>query len=187
MNLMSLRFDHKAIPYSAVDRGKSGKNYGFMDLKSGRVALSDVPELVEDEALRQAIERICSPECGLFSVGCLSAPVKDDKGQLITGYIEFCRNSKALSSDASTYFPIFFHFGKALHANQFAMSIKFDWELQPAMFTDHGSHIGFTCAVFINTCYFSTPEGARSAWNEAVEVLGKYLMSVPADDEDALY
>ena len=187
MNLMSLRFDPKGVPYAAVDRGESGKNHGFMNLKSGRIPLDDVPELVEDEALRQAVERICSPTCGLFSVGCLSTPVADERGHRVTGYIEFCRNSKVLSSDASTYFPIFFHFGNALHANRFPIPIKFDWELQPAGFTDHDSHMGFTCTVFINTSYFPTAEGARGAWNEAVGFLGEYLMSVPPEGGEELY
>lgn len=165
----------KGIPYGGTGepREDGHANHGFKNLKGEPGKLDEIPELKEDGALRDLIKAINEPETGLFSVGCLSAPVDDGRGHRVTGYVEFAINSDILAADARHYFPIFFHFDKALSESSLE-NVNFHWELMGANFHE-ANVVGFTLSVTINTGYFETADKARTAWDEALALLTQYL------------
>ena len=120
-NLLSLNFKPKGVPYggSGEEREDGGANYGFKNLRRNPELIDSVPELQRDQSLRKVIELINGPATGLFSIGCVSGEVHDDRGFRFSGYVEFSLNSVSAVQDAGSYFPLFFHFGRLLNENQF--------------------------------------------------------------------
>lgn len=178
LNLLSVRQDPKAVPYAPADREGGARNHGFQDLKGRPERVGTVPEAIQEPALAELLRVLSAPACGLFSVGCVSGPVQDERGFRHTGYIEFALNHPLGVQDATNYFPLFFHFDERLSDGNFDHEIKFDWELQPAMFTDVEIG-GFTCAVFINTAYAASAAEAYAHWRAAIDFLRDYLAATP--------
>lgn len=162
-------------------------NCGFTYVKSDEAALRKIPELVKDPALLQMALAINAPETGLFTIGCASEPVDDDRGHRDSGYMEFAINSRSAIADAQSYFPIFFHFDRFLHEAKFSAPTQFNWELEGATFLECDNSTGFTCSVTINTHYSTTREEATHLWSESLEALGYYLRSVLLEHQDFLY
>lgn len=177
----------KGIPYGAGGiRADGHTNYGFRNLKGALHRIEEIPELIGDLALRELVTRINGPETGLLSIGCLSAPVSDEQGHRLTGYVEFAFNSAEAISDAGHYFPIFFHFDRILHETGYDDEVYFHWELMGAEFREADAG-GFTTSVTVNTGHFATEEEARKVWSEALALLADYLASVPPQPGRTLY
>ncbi len=130
---------------------------------------------------------INAPQTGLFSVGCVSGHVNDDRGHRSSGYIEFAINSRSAIADAQSYFPIFFHFDRFLHETEFSSPTSFNWELQGARFLESDDSAGFTCSIFVNTHYSPTREEAAQIWSKSLGALSYLLQSVPPERQDFLY
>jgi hypothetical protein len=188
-NYLSIRHRGKGIPYggNGALRDDGDANHGFKYIKNDEAALRLIPELARDPALLQLAIAINGPKTGLFSVGCVSGQIHDDRGHRDSGYIEFAINSRSAIGNAASYFPIFFHFDRFLHESQFSAPTHFNWELEGATFIECGNSTGFTCSIFINTDYSPTREDASHVWNESLETLGYFLQSVPPESHDYLY
>ncbi|WP_140727991.1 hypothetical protein [Pseudomonas sp. Hp2] len=189
LNHLSIKHRGKPIPYGGdgVLRDDGDANYGFRYVKGDEAALRAIPELTRDPALLDLVLAVNAKETGLFSVGCVSGPVDDERGHRDSGYIEFAINSKSAISDATSYFPLFFHFDRFLYEAKFSAPVSFNWELEGATFLECGSASGFTCAIIINTDYSATREEATHIWSESLGALAYFLQSVPPERADFLY
>lgn len=187
-NQLTIRQRAKGIPYAGFgDARPDGEaNYGFTNLKGRLDKLDSIPELARDADLRDLVRVINQPNTGLITIGCTSGTVQDDKGRRVGGYVEFAFNSAVRASDAGNYFPVFFHFDRALHESAFDEDMHFVWELEGAIFSDIGS-TGFTSSVYLNTGYHAAVDAARRTWAVSLAFLGQYLGSVPSDDGQPLF
>jgi hypothetical protein len=186
-NNLRIHWQGKAVPYGAIPPREDGStNHGFKNLKGQGHPVSSIPELQQDAALKSLVGGLCERECGLFTVGCLSADVREARGFRVTGYREIALNSKAAIQDASRSFPIFFHFDRFLHGNDFSERVHFQWELRPAALLD-ANLSGFTCAITINTEFHSSRESARECWVVTLKALEYYLSSIHSFGPDGLY
>lgn len=187
-NVLTINHDGKGIPYggSGEPREDGSANYGFKNLKGALERLSEIPELEADAALFSLIEAINQPDTGLLSIGCVSGAVADERGHRVSGYVEFAFNSETLIADATHYFPVFFHFDRALLEDAFAYDVHFYWELMGATFHE-AQAAGFTASVTINTGYHETPQAAQTAWDEALSTLARFLSSIPPGPGRRLY
>jgi len=187
-NYLSLNHVHKTIPYGG--RGKvredGDANYGFKDIKGDNTLLLAIPELERDSALMTLVQAINAPQTGIFSIGCVSDSVEKNNRFRNSGYIEFSLNSASYFADARNYFPLFFHFERLLDDNNFAVQVEFNWELQPVTFIEKDVS-GYTCTIFLNTYYSETKLAAQKTWRETLEVLSKYLGSVPNEHQDFIF
>lgn len=182
-SFLSLRHDPKGIPYGGMEqpRPNGTQNFGFMNLKRKPGLVQSVPELQKDGDLRETV-RIINECPGLFSVGCESGAVSDQRGHWRSGYVEFAINSKSHVGDALNYFRIFYLFDCELAKIPFANAVQFNWELQPATFIDGGAK-GYTCAVFVNTAAHDQDAEARQSWSAALAALAQVLSTVPSAGE----
>jgi len=187
-NFLTLSHQHKPIPYggSGQVREDGDANYGFKYVKGNEALLLEIPELKSDSALRALVQAINASHTGLFSVGCVSGEIEDERGFRHSGYVEFSINSVSMIADARSYFSFFFHFDRLLNENAFQEAVSFNWELQPATFTEADA-LGFTCTVFINTHYSNSKSQAEQVWFQALEVLGQFLSSIPPEHQDYIY
>jgi len=188
-NYLTIRHRGKGIPYGGNGeiREDGDANYGFKYVKGNETALRQIPELARDPALLQLALAINASTTGLFTVGCVSGPVDDDRGHRDSGYMEFSINSRSAIANAQNYFPIFFHFDRFLHEAEFSAPTSFNWELEGATFLERDQSAGFTCSITINTHYSPTREEATHLWAESLEALGYFLQSVPPAHEDFIY
>lgn len=188
LNLLAIDQRSKGIPYpgSGHVRPDGFANHGFKNLKVQPKLVHEVPELAADAALMELVETMNLPGSGTFTVGCMSAPVQEDQGHRFTGYVEFALNSRAHVTDAGNYFPVFFHFDRFLHENNYRDGVKFDWEMMGAVFTECGVS-GFTCTVYINTPFVESPEQTAALWQNAIEALVVYFRSSAEEASDPLY
>jgi hypothetical protein len=187
-NTLEICFEGKGIPYGgpATIRPDGSANYGFKYVKGNEQMLLSIPELQKDPDLLELARKINAPESGLFSVGSVSGAVQDEHGWRDSGYMEFAINSRTRVQDATSYFPIFFHFSKLLKSCSFAIPFSYSWEIEPARFMVADT-TGFTATVFLNSHYASTSETARQNWSDALGVLGFYLSQIPVESDDFIY
>src|SRR5260221_1196686 len=185
---LSINHKPKAVPYGGDGRIREDgdANYGFKDLKGKPSLLVTIPELKCDPALMALVEAINGNQTGLFSVGCVSGPVSDEKGFRHSGYVEFAMTSNSGVADARNYFPLFFHFDRLAHENSFAYKVDLHWELQPAHFLERKID-GFTCTIFVNTYYYPTKTEADEAWSYTLNALAGFLQGVPQQGSQSLY
>lgn len=113
-------------------------------------------------------------------MGCVSALVAEAEGHRVSGYVEFAFDSAAEVADAGSYFPVFFHFDRALHLMKFDDKVHYHWELMGATFLQADT-VGFTMAVTINTGWYPTAEDAGVAWANGLDFLAGYLQQVPPE------
>jgi hypothetical protein len=188
-NYLTIQHRHKPIPYGGdgLIREDGEANYGFRYVKGNTSELLKIPELAKDSSLYELAKHINELHTGLFTVGCVSGQVADQNGYRNSGYIEFAINSKSTAADATSYFPIFFHFDRSLAENKIALKVAYNWELQPAVFTESENACAYTCCVTINTHYSLSRETANQVWTEALSMLGEYLATVPIMAEDFIY
>lgn len=189
MNLLSIDQGGKGVPYGGhgIAQPDGGANYGFKNLRTNPRDIDSVPELAANLALKRLVETMNAPGRGLFTIGCESGPVPDQgKGYRHTGYVEFALNSRSAVADASSYFPVFFHFDRFLHVNTCTDGVKFDWELMGANFSDVGIG-GFTCTIYINTPLVAAADDARAMWDSALEALAEYFEACGREAVDPIY
>ncbi|ASF48382.1 hypothetical protein [Methylovulum psychrotolerans] len=188
INQLSFNYKYKGIPYGGFGevRDDGDANYGFKDLKGNNALISDLPELKRDSSLMSLVRAINTHQTGLFSVGCVSDDIEDERGFRNAGYVEISINSISAITDARNYFLLFFHFDRLLNSNGFSVKVHFNWELQPATFIESNA-AGFTCAIFINTHYSKTKLEAEIAWNESLSILAFFLGSIPIEHHDLIY
>lgn len=110
----------------------------------------------------------------------------DENGHRRTGYVEFAFNSASLVADASSYFPLYFHFDRYLSSSESTLQVAYEWELMQAHFLDTNVG-GFTCSVFLNTFYVGSSGEAQKNWAEAIALLTHYLGGIPQRATDYLY
>lgn len=188
LNHLSIRERQKCVPYGGTagrPRPDGSVNHGFKNLKGRPGELASIPELVADTVLRGVVEAINGSATGLFSVGCVSGPVEEERGHRRAGYVEFALNSMEGVQNAANYFPPFFHFNRLLHSEQFDRA-RFDWELEGAEFLAVNV-AGFTCAVFVNTRFVATEAEALADWECALRLLGVLLGGIPSTAGDPIY
>lgn len=188
INSLAISNSGKGIPYGGIGeaRADGSENHGFRLLKGSLERLSEIPELREDDALRDLVAAINAPETGLLSVGCGSYPVVADGGHRVTGYIEFAFNSVEGITDAGNYFPMFFHFDRMLFDQKFDLNVRFNWELMGASFREVPAE-GFTMTVFVNTGFHGSPDSARDTWADALGALTYFLGHIPPRSGPTLY
>ena len=187
LNYLSISHGGKAIPYGRAVRDDGDINHGFQYLKGDEPGLRKVPELAKDPALLGLALAVNDRETGLFSVGCVSGQSEDSTGYRDCGYLEFAINSRSAIAEATSYFPIFFHFDRFLREAKFSIPTRFEWELQGATFVECGHCSGFTCSVFVNTSYSKSKGEADHLWRESLGALGYFLKSVPPENTDFIY
>ena len=187
LNDLRIERSGKGIPYGGMGepREDGEANYGFKDLKGNLDQISSVPELARDPDLLALVQRINAPTVGLFSVGCTSGPVLDEQGHRVSGYVEFAINSVSKIQDASTYFPMFFHFDNALQKVCFDEKMHFGWVIDTAHFIKPNLG-GFSAAIILNTAYHLNSDDAKTTWAASLDFLGQFLSAIPADS-DPLY
>lgn len=190
VNRLEIVHKHKPIPYGGdgLLRDDGDANYGFKMIKGHPELLTQIPELQRDAELLNLVSAINDPETGLFSVGCVSAPVRDQNGHRHSGYVEFALNSVSAIVDARSYFPLFFHFDSWLHEAQPKWPVSYYWDLQPATFIESSTRAtGFTCTITINTHYANTSDEASQAWSESLSRLANFLREFPPQGTDCIY
>ncbi len=189
-NNLALNHKSKSVPYGGNGclRDDGDANYGFKLIKGNLELLETIPELKRDGALSNLVAAINGPQTGLFSIGCVSGPVADKSGHRYSGYVELTLNSVSAIADARNYFPMFFHFDCWLNEDHPKSAVSYDWELQPATFTESQSRAtGFTCSITINTHYVRTADEALQAWGESLERLATFLSQIPPPSPDLIY
>ena len=187
-NYLSLKHEQKTIPYGGIGevREDGDANYGFKNIKGNNSLLNTIPELERDPALMTLIRAINTPQTGIFSVGCVSDSHEDNHHFRHSGYIEFSFNSVSHIANAGNYFPFFFNFEHLLNDKGFVNKVEFNWALQPVTFIDKGV-FGYTCTIFLNTYFSESKLIAEKVWKETLDVLGKYLSSIPNNYPDYIY
>lgn len=186
-NTLAIGSHFKGIPYGPVKHDDGHENYGFKLLKGRADLIDTIPELQKDPDLRNLVAQINSRETGLLTVGCLSEPIQDENGFRKTGYVEFALNSRSAIADAANYFPIFFHFARALQENKFEHRMGYDWELEPATFRQCESATGYTCTIYLNSWFASDSEASTRIWSASLGSLAQYLSGVSQTHDDPLY
>lgn len=185
MNYLLISDRGKAIPYPPAERPDGQKNHGFRSLKGRPEAVADIPECAESAALRSLLLEVNDAKTGVFTVGCLCAPVEEEQGFRRTGYVEFALNSHAGVADAQNYFPCFFWFDRLWKQEAQGSSNQHHWELKPAGFLDAGVS-GFSCAVTINTGWYPSQVAADESWDHSINLLARLLREVPPATDSAL-
>lgn len=107
---MQIAQNGKGIPYGGTGeiRADGDANYGFKNLKGKPERLAEVPELAGDEPLANLVASLNEARSAFATVGCVSAPVDEEQGHRVSGYVEFAFDSAEKVADASSYFPVFF-------------------------------------------------------------------------------
>ena len=186
-NDLTIGHDAKAIPYSAGARhGNSRQNYGFMNLNANPEAMLEVAKLKGDNALMHLVKVINSPETGLMTIGCSSGFITEASGSRKTGYVEISFTTDQMVKDAQNYFPLFYHFSRALREASFDAHMHFSWELMPAHFVESDVD-GFTIAIHLNTGFCDTSHAAADVWAVSTDVLASFLKAVPPMDGTPLF
>lgn len=179
-NALQISQEGKGIPYGGTGelRDDGDANYGFKNLKGYPDRLGDVPELVRDDALMECVGSINDPAGAFGTIGCVSTTVDEKEGHRVSGYVEFAFDSAERIADAASYFPVFFHFDRALHDMGFDDKVHYHWELMGGTFI-HARASGFTMTVTVNTGWYDTPDDAGIAWANGLDFLAGYLRHVP--------
>ena len=170
-----LSVDHrgKGVPYAAIDHGDS-KNHGFKCLKGTPHLVQGIEEARDVPSMQRLLTALNEENSPFFSVGCEKSFNSAAEGHWVKGYVEFAFNYEVLVRDATNYFPLYFHFTR--HAAEFLKdnNVQIWWELQAAEFSK-AKCTGFTCAVWVTTGFFATPQNARAVWEAALELLTTFI------------
>jgi len=178
-NVLQVNQGGKGIPYGGTGetRDDGDANYGFKNLKGSLDRIVEIPELKDDQALRDLVLSLNRPESAFATVGCVSGRVNEKQGFRVSGYVEFAYDSVEAVADAANYFPVFFHFDRALHLMKFDYDVHFHWELMGATFVLTGTH-GFTMTVTVNTGWYTEEHAASLAWKNGLNFLENFLAQV---------
>lgn len=165
--------DGKGIPYPGRHPDGEYQNHGYFSLVERQDLIDKVPEAMNNPELRMLLQALNDPAGGLMTTGCAKwHKPQQDGSHVISGYVEFCFNSHSMGTDASDFFPLFFHFGVALEKQRFSTPVQFQWELMAAHFVEKNLDT-YTVAVFMHTR--GTRTKAETQWVEAVTALREFL------------
>ncbi len=185
--VFSIRQRGKAVPYGGSDEDRpdgSPKNRGFKNLKLKPEELASIPEVQDNDSLRNALVVLNSPDSTFFTVGCEKACSKDATGNWMRGYLEFSFNYRELVADAQFYFKLFFDFNRWYRSQEQKNVILYEFELEGADFWEVSAE-GFTVTVWITTTVLQTDEEAINAWKWGLDTLVDSLKQYPSDSRYA--
>ncbi len=198
LNALLMSPHGKCIPYvgNGLVREDGNANYGFKNLKIKPDLIETIPELAADGALKSLV-RALNAHSNFFSAGCFSQTVGEcsqcgsrpenrRESHRCRGYIEFAFNCRSCVQDAHNYFTLFFQFDNFLREQPFSQSVKFDWQLEKAYFSDANIG-GFSCAIFIRTANSSSLEAATLCWQRSLQTLTTFFTAVPPQSAVAIY
>jgi hypothetical protein len=181
--LFSIRQRGKAVPYGGCDKDRpdgSAKNRGFKNLKRKPEELASIPEIQDNDSLRNALVVLNAYDSPFFTVGCEKACNKDATGDWMRGYLEFSFNYRELVADAQFYFKLFFDFNNWYWSQEQKNVILYEFELEGADFWEV-SAAGFTMTVWITTTAFKTDQEAKNAWRWGLDTLVDFLKQRSSD------
>ena len=183
--MLTINQRSKSIPYPAASDAGS-QNFGFRVLKGKLDKIGNIQEAKNSQCIQEILRTLNADDSPFFSVGCEKAFNEGPNGHWAKGYIEFAFNYSKLVTDATYYFPLFFHFNK--HATDFLPhhDVQFWWDLQPANFVA-AKCVGFSCCVWVTTGMIATSNGARNEWESAVTLLSSFLRAAKQSNADPIY
>lgn len=186
--LLTIRNRGKGVPYggSGVPREDGSANHGFKALKGKPEEAARIPEVQDNENLRNALVAINDQSTPFFTVGCEKAFNVADGSYWAKGYLELAFNYCDVVGDAQSYFKLFFEFNSLIRDSRLHLPVQYHFELEPAHFID-GNCDGYTVAVWITTADLPTAEEAMEAWGEAVDFLTNYLKQYPPRPLPTIY
>jgi hypothetical protein len=170
----------KGIPYAGGDVREDGsQNYGFVPLKGKPAEAALIPEVQDNEPMKNALLAINESGTAFFTAGCEKSFNDDPDGHWAKGYIEVSFNYINLASDAQSYFKLFFDFNNRVAKNRFEAPVRYHWELEGAVFLDISwETVGFTVGIWITTALLESRAEVESVWAQAVDFLTEYLKEV---------
>jgi len=183
--VLTINEQPKEIPYPPASNAFS-QNFGFRVLKGNLDKIESIQEAEDSECIRRFLRSLNSGESPFFSVGCEKSFNQDTNGYWAKGYIEFAFNYRKLVSDATHYFPLFFHFNRYIADYIKERDVQFWWELQPARFKAANCD-GFSCCIWITTGYFQSPDEARNIWESAISMLRVFVEGIMKPDAEPIY
>lgn len=187
-NFLTISDAFKHIPYTQADRPDGGHCYAFAALKGASAErIGAVAEVADCEALRSAIVRINERSTPFFTIGCEKDSAAEDGGWRAGGYIEFAFNYSDIVLDAANYFPLFFHFDRAMKERDLPVAIQFQWDLTPSKFLDASGVVGYTAVVWVRSGLAPTRELVVDTWTAAVDALARFLAIYPTHGEHRIY
>lgn len=167
-----------SIPYGEAQREGGSFNYGFKNLKRDLAELENIPEINDNDAIRDALREINSRETGYFTIGCEKSFNHHENGYWAKGYIQISFNYESLVVNPQAYFKLFFDFHRHfLNLGLREFPVRYEFELEEAAFIDRGC-LGFTVAVWIQTMFMDTDEFSRNVFNKAVQIFSNYLVGL---------
>ncbi len=178
---LTIRQHLKGIPYGAGNHPDGSRNHGFRRLKGHPDLVSSIPEVTGWNAIADALRYLNAWETPFFTVGCEKAINQHEGKYWARGYLEFAFNYVESVVDAASYFPVFFHFNRALHSEQ-PSRCSFEFELEGAHFLD-GPVDGFSVTVWINTPLCPDEATAKAEWSNALAFLVRFLSAVHSRPE----
>lgn len=182
---LKFRNRKKVIPYPSCNNGNS-INYGFKVLKNRPDEAKLIAEVQDDEQLKQALIDINDQSTSFFTIGCEKVFEKNDYGFFGSGFIEIGFNYKEMVVQPDNYFRLFMHFTNELSAKPLPGQIRYEWEIEPAHFSDV-SHDGYSVAVWMLCGLYPDIEQAKSGWGEAVTFLANFLKSTQTFNLTKIY
>ncbi len=185
--VLSIRNRHKGIPYFGGIREGGSVNYGFRPLKGKPVEAAEVPEVQDEEHLKNALVVINDSNTAFFTTACEKSFNHDDNGFWAKGFLEFSYNYTEMVTDAQNYFKLFFEFNRSIWQQGFNEPVQYHWELEGAVFTDCNSCTGYTACVWIATADFDNQSDLRSVWGKSVDFLVDFLREIPLADLRTIY
>jgi len=175
----------KVIPYPGCDNGGS-INYGFKVLKNCPDEAKLITEAQDNEHLKQALIDINDQSTSFFTIGCEKVFKKNDYGFFASGFIEIAFNYKEMVAQPDNYFRLFMHFTKELNAKSLIGPIRYEWEIEPAYFSNVNQD-GYSVAVWILCGLYTDIQQAESSWGEAIVFLTDFLKSTQTFNLTKIY
>jgi hypothetical protein len=180
---LTIKKGSKGIPYGRSDERPDGsKNHGFQALKGKPQECALIPEVQEDEALKNALTVLNDVGTQFFTVGCGSVRHKTDSGYWMEGYLEFSLNYAELAANAQFYLNLFFFFNHWHWKQKRDAGVRYRFEIESVFFAKTVAD-GFTSSVWINTSVLPSQEAAHDAWGWALDTVVGFLkqFSIPFD------
>jgi len=175
----------KSIPYPARS-GADFQTFAFRPMKGKPEKVDSIKEAQGHPALIEILKTLNAKESPFFSVGCEKHIEKKSAPYWVRGFVEFSYNHVELVSDASSYFPLFYHFNRISQEFLKTNLVTYWFGLNPATFTKVESP-GFSCCVYITTADFQTEEEAYSSWSSGLSHLSEYLATQESFDLKPIY
>ncbi len=172
---LTIRQRIKAIPYGDRDHAEGGRNNGFKNLKGHTDLINTIPE-ADWGAIADALRLLNEPTTPFFTIGCEKAVNQYEGKFWVRGYLELAFNYHEKVTDAVNYFPLFFHFSRALAES--GVRCSFEFELEGAHFSD-GPVDGFSVTIWINSPLSADETSAKQEWSSGLDFLVTFFLAVP--------